>query len=209
MSGTEKSLLIDYNFNSNFPAKSIFHNNPYNSLGLKEFDLKKRWTGYKGEEYEFLQTQTTKLKTRNEEKQNWINEGRESCAPPPENNQCDVEKEKLANEIQKWLMEFFNNFDIKNTAGIIKRSYNSISKAGNILKESSKLDSEIQTIIENCQKTTQTTLISTTSTAMSPITTTTNRVSSTTSITMSPSSSTSFTCSSTLLFIFFTIFWFI
>jgi len=170
--------------------------------GLKEFNPKQGWK----EKHDFLKTQSKLLKGRNEKKQNWINDENKACDSPPDFDPCDLDKEKMAKEIHSKLLATFSSIDIDNAASGIKKSHNAITEAGNMLKESSKLDSEIQKIIENCQKTTPTTMISITSTTMSPNTITT-RVSSTTT-TMSLGSSNSFASSSTLLFIFFTIFWF-
>merc|ERR1712008_412233 len=107
--------------------------------GLPELNMKGRWNGSDGKEYNFLKSyhESGNLKQRNEKKQNWIN-NIDTCKSPPNSINCDLEGEELVKSVQRWLKYFFNS---NQRAELVRKEVNDIvNEVGNLLLESSKLD---------------------------------------------------------------------
>ena len=111
--------------------------------GLPELNMKEKWNGSDGKEYNFLKSyhESGNLKQRNEKKQNWIN-NIGTCKPPPNSHNCDLEEEKLVKSVQRWLKYFFNS---NQRAEFVRKKDNDIvNEVGNLLLESSKLDHKMK-----------------------------------------------------------------
>ena len=110
--------------------------------------MKQRWNGVYGKEYEFLISQANRLKERNEKKQNWINI--DSCESPPEFDECDLEAQKGAKSVQRWMGDFFRRYRWAKRAR--QAAYKLTKLFDQLLRESSRLDHRVKDKIERCKE---------------------------------------------------------
>merc|ERR1712008_355605 len=115
---------------------------------LPNFNLKQRWNGSYGKEYEFLISQAKRLKERNEKKQNWIDI--DSCDSTPEFDECDLKDQKVAKSVQRWMGDFFRRYyKAKRTR---KGVYKEMKFFDQLLMKSSRLDHEVKDKLERCKE---------------------------------------------------------
>ena len=110
--------------------------------------MKQRWNGVYGKEYEFLISQANRLKERNEKKQNWIEN--DSCDFTPEFNDCDLEAQKVAKSVQRWMGDFFRRYRWAKRAR--QAAYKLMKLFDQLLRKSSRLDHRMKDKIERCKE---------------------------------------------------------
>ena len=110
--------------------------------------MKQRWNGSYGKEYEFLISQANRLKERNEEKQKWIDI--DSCESPPEFDECDLEAQKVAKSVQRWMGDFFRRYRRAKRAR--KAAYKLMNLFDHLLRKSSRLDHRVKDKSERCKE---------------------------------------------------------
>ena len=115
---------------------------------MPNFNLKQRWNGSYGKEYEFLISQANRSKEINEEKQKWIEI--DSCESPPEFNECDLKAQKVAKLVQRWMGDFFRRYRRGRKAR--QEAYKSMKLFDQLLRKSSRLDHEIKDKLERCKE---------------------------------------------------------
>ena len=115
---------------------------------MPNFNLKQRWNGSYGKEYEFLISQANRLKERNEEKQNWIDI--DSCESPPEFDECDLEAQKVAKSVQRWMGDFFRRYRRAKRAR--QAAYKLMKLFDQLLRKSSRLDHRVKDKSERCKE---------------------------------------------------------
>jgi len=132
----------------------------HDTCDLPKFNLKQRWNGVYGKEYEFLISQADKLKERNEEKQKWIDidssqqspspKGAVSCKMPPEFNECDLKAQKVAKSVQRWMGDFFRRYRRAKKAR--QAAYKLMKLFDQLLRKSSRLDHRMKDKSERCKE---------------------------------------------------------
>ena len=115
---------------------------------MPNFNLKQRWNGVYGNEYEFLISQANKLKERNEEKQEWIDI--DSCESPPEFDECDLEAQKVAKSVQRWMGDFFRRY--RGAKRARQAAYKLMKLFDQLLRKSSRLDHRVKDKSERCKE---------------------------------------------------------
>jgi len=124
---------------------------------LPNFNLKQRWNGSYGKEYEFLISQANRLKERNEKKQKWIDI--DSCKRPPnldlgdtnmDLDECNLESQKMAKSVQRWMGDFFRRYRWAKRAR--QAAYKLMKLFDQLLRKSARLDHRMKDKIERCKE---------------------------------------------------------
>merc|ERR1711920_1188655 len=129
-------------------AMSIEKHDAWIKCDLPNFNLKQRWTGSYGKEYEFLISQTNKLKERNEEKLKWIDN--DSCDSTPEFDECDLEAQKVAKSVQRWMGDFLRRY--RGAKRARQAAYKLMKLFDQLLRKSSRLDHRVKDKSERCKE---------------------------------------------------------
>ena len=115
---------------------------------MPKFNLKQKWNGSYGKEYEYLTSQANQLQERNEEKLNWIDIY--TCETPPGFDECDLEALKVAKSVQRWMNQFFRRYRKAERAR--PAAYKLMKHFDQLWRKSSRLDHKVKDKHERCKK---------------------------------------------------------